>query len=482
MQSLEKFLNIDFKVSSIEIDSRKCTENSIFVAINGENFNGADFIDSAFKMGAKLIIIDKKEPIDGENILKVEDVRSFLSRILEIYYFKKLPENIVAITGTNGKSSIANFIFQIWQKININCAFIGTIGTFCSKKIDGIINSDLTSPDIITLYKNLALLKKNNIDQVVIEASSIGLDQERMGNLKFKIGGFSNLSLDHLDYHKNFTNYFKSKALLFEKHLSDDGVAILNADIKQYKQLKKICDEKNLKTIGYGYKSDDARIVKVVETLVEVEFFGRRYWFDNHFGGDFQIYNLICAILMVTCRFRQGRGKLIEDIVNMVDDLKPAKGRMEFVGKNKNGGLVYIDYAHTPDALENILKEGRKICKNRLLVLFGCGGDRDSKKRTIMGRIADQNADFIVVTDDNPRNEDPFRIRAEVILGIENKNHMVEIESRKDAIKYAIDKLENEDLLILAGKGHEQYQIIGNDKVAFDEFKIVREILSEGNS
>lgn len=462
---LPSLLNPDtIIIEDIAIDSRLVAKNSVFFALQGKEKDGSEFVESAISKGASAIV--------AKGFIESENPFLLLVEFLQIFY-KDLPTNIYAITGTNGKTSTAEFTRQILQLLGKKSASIGTLGVICETNIgEGLTNSSLTTPDVVSLYKNLSLLKKNGVDDVAIEVSSIGLDQGRAAGLKFISGAFTNFTRDHLDYHKTMEEYLRCKSLIFDQALS----GVLNSDIEEFSKLKKICAEKKLPVIEYGRKAGDLRLLD----QSSFEFKGKKYNFELSCAGEFQIFNMLCALGNVMSAHNLDEIELA-DLVKKFDKLHTASGRMQLAGSPSNQAKIYIDFAHTPDALTNVLQLARKITKSRVLVLFGCGGNRDATKRPIMGKIACDLADLVIVTDDNPRHEKAENIRAEILKSCDLKK-TVEINGRKEAIQKAISLLQANDVLILAGKGHEKYQIIGDKKLEFDEEKIVTEFIKNNFS
>ena len=442
----------EIEIEDIAIDSRLVKKNSVFFALPGKAKDGFEFIESAIKNGASLIISEQEK---------------LLVEFLKIFY-APLPSNIYAITGTNGKTSAAEFTRQILEFLGKKSASIGTLGVTCEALIQAQLqNSSLTTPDIVSLYKNLHILRKNDVDDVAIEVSSIGLEQGRAAGLKFAAGAFTNFTQDHLDYHKSMEEYFRCKSLIFDQARS----AVLNSDIPEFEKLKKICAEKNLNVIEYGRKARDLRL----EQDLSFSYKGKKYKFELIASGEFQQFNMLCALGNVLSAHELDE-KELANLVNNFSNLHSAAGRMQLAGIAPNQAKIYIDFAHTPDALTNVLHLARKLTNSCVLVLFGCGGDRDKTKRPIMGQIACELADLVIITDDNPRTEKPETIRAEILKSCDPKKTL-EINGRKAAINYAISLLKPNDILILAGKGHEKYQIIGTKKTEFDEEKIVKDSL-----
>ncbi len=479
--------NIDLiNIESIETDSRLVKKNSVFFALSGKENDGSKFIDDALKSGASLVVCSNLSQFTAQNFPAIitENPFELLVEFLQIFY-SPLPANIYAITGTNGKTSVAEFTRQILQFLGKKSASIGTLGVVCDREIEDYLQiSSLTTPDLVSLYKNLCALKKFNIDDVAIEVSSIGLEQKRVAGLDIKIGAFTNFTQDHLDYHGSMSEYFRCKMILFEKILPPKSAAIFNADIPQAEEIRKICQRNNHQILDYGFLAQDLKLQKIEQLefgqKVFFEFRQKEYEFELFVGGDFQAMNALCALGNVLSKNNLNEDELRKLLKNF-PQLQPALGRMQRAAILPNKAQIFIDFAHTPDALVNVLQLGRKISqlqKSNLIVLFGCGGDRDPKKRPIMGKIACDLADIVIVTDDNPRTERAELIRAEILAAC-NLQKVIEISGRKEAIKRAISRLKPNDILILAGKGHEKYQIIGTQKIHFDELEIVREAIDE---
>ncbi len=477
----------DFKISGdpsqieiedIAIDSRLVKKNSVFFALQGKVTDGLKFVDAAVGSGASLVvtpILDSQFLIPNCLHLASSDPQKLLVEFLQIFY-QPLPANIYAITGTNGKTSTAEFTRQILEFLGKKSASIGTLGVTCDDEIKSHLqNSSLTTPDIVSLYKNLQILKKNGVDDVAVEVSSIGLKQGRIAGLKIAVGAFTNFTQDHLNYHKSMPEYFKCKMMLFDSVLENSAFAVLNSDIPEFLEIKKICENKNHSIIEYGFKARDLRLLEAIDHKIKFEFRKKIYEFELSASGEFQAFNALCALGNVLAKNNLDETQLKKLLKNF-HLLRPAQGRMQLAGNLQNGAKIFIDFAHSPDALENVLKLARQLTKKRVLILFGCGGDRDAKKRQIMGRIACQLSDFVIVTDDNPRTEKAESIRAEIFSACDSSKTL-EIADRKAAIETAIAMLEAEDILILAGKGHEKYQIIGEQKFEFDEEKIVKNVI-----
>lgn len=472
----------NIEIKDIALDSCLAKSGSVFFALSGKVKDGAEFIPSALANGASVIVVEKGKIKSPEYFLiESENPFALLTEFLQIFY-SPLPANIYAITGTNGKTSTAEFTRQILQFLGKKSASIGTLGVMCDDDISQHLqSSSLTTPDLVSLYKNLSTLKKFGVDDVAIEVSSIGLEQKRIAGLNISVGAFTNFTQDHLDYHKTMVEYFRCKMILFQNVLQ--GSAVFNADVEQAPEIRKVCIQAGHKIIDYGFKAHDLRLKEITPLdlgqRVSFEFKQKNYSFDLAVGGDFQAMNALCALGNILAKNNLSEVELTNLLKNF-DKLQPAAGRMQRVATLPNKAQIFIDFAHTPDALTNVLELGRQITKSRLIVLFGCGGDRDAGKRPIMGKIACDLADLVIVTDDNPRTEKPELIRRE-ILAVCDMKKTIEISNRKTAIEKAIAMLEAGDILILAGKGHEKYQIIGTEKFEFDEEKIAKNVITRSS-
>lgn len=464
-------------------DSRLVKSTSLFFAIKGASSDGNKFIDDVINKGVKFIVTDDAESLKNPNIIAngvhitlVNDARVALSQAANILY-PLLPQYMVAATGTNGKTSVVSYCRQLYTLLGASSCSIGTIGIECPKNFDltpiqEILDKSpaLTTLDPVTFRYILHNLAKNNIRYVAFEASSHGLDQERLHGIKVDAACFTSFSQDHLDYHKNMDYYLLAKLKLFTDNLSQAGVAVLNSEIEQLDYIKSYLQERNIKFLTVGMNGD----LKIIDNTI-CTYNGQKYNFTTDIVGSFQATNLLIAVMMVHLT-----GFPFEQVISKLPQIKAVKGRLERVA-NSN---IFIDYAHTPDALEKSLLELKKIkseiYSNRgsLKVIFGCGGNRDSGKRPLMGQVAAKIADRVIITDDNPRDEDPKFIRQQIIQGIiAITNRYIEINNRKIAITETINNLQEDDILLIAGKGHENYQIIGNKKLPFSDFDIAKEAL-----
>ena len=461
------------KYTDIKFDSKKCKKGDIFFAIKGSQSNGNIFIKDAIKNGAKIIISNRKFEGYKRRVLFInnKNPRKLLSEVCSKIY-KSKPKNLIAVTGTNGKSSIANFFFQILKINNIKVASIGTLGIFTNRSVK---NTNNTTLDTITLNKVLADQKKRGINNVILEASSHGLKQHRLDGIKFDLGIFTNFSRDHLDYHKSFKDYFNSKMILFKKLMKKKSAVIFDKDIAESKKIKKISNDVNSKSITIGKTNADL-ITTSHNYLGKYQFIkfkynNIKYSFKTSLVGKIQIKNILMSILAAN-----KIGLPMQKIIGSINRLKPVTGRLQEIGKLKNNAKVILDYAHTPDALFNCITSVKDQFKlSKISIVFGCGGERDKSKRKIMGEIANKYCEFIYLTDDNPRREDPKKIRSDVKKKLK-RSKFLEISSREKAISLAIKNLNSGDILIVAGKGHENYQEHKSKKFFSDTECILKRI------
>jgi len=460
----------NFFFSGISFESTKIKKDHIFFAIKGNVIDGNKFIPIAIKKGSKIIVTEKKVKEFKKGVLFIhsKNIRKLLAEtVFKIY--NKIPNNIIAVTGTNGKSSVADFYYQILRLNNKKVASIGTLGVRSEMTSFNLSN---TTSDPITLGKLLTRLKNNKIENVIMEASSHGLEQNRLDGLKFNSGIFTNFSHDHLDYHKNLKNYLRAKLYLFKNLIKERGIIISDRSILEFKEIKKIAFNKKLKLYSI---LDDKNNFKILSHgfLGESQFLKIKY--KNHtlniklnLIGKIQLKNVLMSIIAASnhnLNFRK--------ILNIIPKLKPIEGRLEKIGKIKNKSKVILDYAHTPEALKVCLLNLREQFPNKkLILLFGCGGNRDQNKRSKMGKIACTYSDKIYLTDDNPRYENPKKIRGEIKKGIK-KTKVIEISNRTRAIAESIKDLKTGNILLVAGKGHEKSQDFGNKKIYFSDRKII---------
>ena len=437
-------------VKGISTNSKEIKNGYIFFAIKGHNSNGEKFIKQAIEKGASAIVCSSDYKYKNKKVLiiKRKNIRNFISDVSSKFY-KLKPKNIIAVTGTNGKTSVADLFYQILSLNNISVASIGTLGIKYKNKI---LKTNLTSPDTVSIHKYLQIIKKNKIDNVIIEASSHGLDQNRLHHINFKAAIFTNFSQDHLDYHKNMKSYLDAKLILFKKILQKNSSIVSDKSIKEFFVLKKIAKKRSLKIIEIS-----KIIEKIKNTLLES-------------NSEFKIKNLAMAIAATKLCYLKDK-----KIFNSLQKIKDVPGRLELTRRFPNNIKVFIDYAHTPDALSKVLKFLNNKYGNNISLVFGCGGDRDKNKRSLMGKIANKYSKKVYVTDDNPRNEDPKKIRNEIIKSISEKK-CLNIGNRASAIKKAIKNSEQNEVILIAGKGHEDKQIYKNKIFYTSDKKIVRNI------
>ena len=462
-------------VASIEIDSRKCIENSIFCALNGTQVKGIDFADKALEKGAKIIICHNSDVDLAANfpIILLADNIPKIAGLLAAHFFSPAPDHIVAVTGTNGKTSVASFFAEIMRLCDKKSGQLGTMGLIA----EGFEGQDtLTSPDSITLHKLLNQLKNKNIEYVALEASSHGLDQQRLAGAKLSAVGYTNLTQDHLDYHKTLDNYFEAKARLFSEYASENTTCVVNMKDEWSDKISTMLLNEKRKIIHIGDNENYefqilSREVGVFCQHLTLRIFEKQYKVKLPLIGAFQVENALVALGLAI-----GAGLPVDNAVDALNHIKGAKGRLEFIDVTSNGAAIVIDYAHTHDALTKALQSLREITENKLHVVFGAGGDRDNTKRSLMGEAAAEGADKIWVTDDNPRTEDASEIRKMIMQGISSS--AIEIADRSIAIEKALSTAQKGDVVLIAGKGHEEYQEIGTIRHAYSDHNVVQTILS----
>jgi UDP-N-acetylmuramoyl-L-alanyl-D-glutamate--2,6-diaminopimelate ligase len=446
----------------IKSDSRKVKQGDIFVALKGFSSNGDEYVEKAIENGASKIITETNNTYSVETI-NVENSRGYLVNYLKDNYGKYLDEmNIIGITGTNGKTTTAYLIYQMLNKLNIKCAYIGTIGYYLDKKEYSLPN---TSPDICEIYDMLVNAYENGYKTVVMEVSSQGLDMGRLDSIKFNYALFTNLTQDHLDYHKTMENYAKAKQKLFY-NLKNNGVSIINSD-DGYKDYFTISNY-----VEYGFNNNDYKIQEYnlgYKINFKLNIHGNIYNIDSKLIGKYNMYNLVGAITLL-----HQMNINITDILNVVKDVSSPPGRTDIINYNNN--LIIVDYAHTPDAMENIYNLVNEIKKGNVYTVFGCTGDRDRTKRPIMMRIATNNSKHVIFTSDDLHDEDFGRIVSDTINGIENTNFEV-IMNRGKAIENGISLLKENDILLVLGKGHEEFIIIKDKKIPFNDKKVIEMLI-----
>lgn len=461
-------------VKGLSVDSRAVKPGDLFFALAGSKTDGSRFIDSAIQTGAVAVAGDHA-PSGGLRVpfVVTPNPRRALA-LAAARFYPRQPATIAAVTGTSGKTSVAAFTRQIWERLGHAAASIGTIGLVSPKRT---VYGSLTTPDPIALHRQLDEITGDGVTHLAFEASSHGLDQFRLDGVRIAAGGFTNLSRDHMDYHPDVAHYLAAKLRLFRDLVPPDGAAVISADHDCSREVIEAARSRGLRIIAVGRNADGAdegiRLVGVsVEGFAQnlaLESRGRNYTVKLPLVGEFQIENsLVAAGLAI------GTGSEPDAVFAALEHLEGAKGRLERVGEH-NGAPIFVDYAHKPDALAKALQALRPYAKRRLVVIFGAGGDRDAGKRPIMGAIAAENADHVIVTDDNPRSENPSTIRAAILAAAKGAS---DIGDRTEAIRAGIAALQPGDALLIAGKGHETGQIVGDKVLPFSDHEAVAAALA----
>lgn len=455
------------QVTGFAIDNRKVAPGAVFGAFQGARVNGEDFIEQAVAAGAVAVVARPEAKVSGAFHIADPNPRRLFAQ-LAARYFGPFPETCVAVTGTNGKTSCVELTRQIWRILGHVSASIGTLGVTTS--VDQV-STGLTTPDIVTFLSNMAGLKKEGITHVAFEASSHGLAQYRTEGLPVMAAAFTNLSRDHLDYHGDMASYFEAKMRLFDEIVDDNGVAVVWADDEKSADVIVRAGKRGLSVLSVGEKGDALRLVSREPTslgqklVIEAE--GAEHKIELPLIGAYQVANVLVSAGLV-----MATGTPWAKIMPTLSQLQPVRGRLERAVLTKKGAPVYVDYAHTPDGLRAAIEALRPHAKGRLITLFGAGGDRDAGKRALMGKVAAELSDHVIVTDDNPRSEEPDVIRAAIMAGAPDAE---EISGRGAAIAAAVAQAGPQDIVLLAGKGHEQGQIIGDRVLPFDDVEVARE-------
>jgi UDP-N-acetylmuramoyl-L-alanyl-D-glutamate--2,6-diaminopimelate ligase len=456
----------EIEVAGVTSDSRKVKPGFLFVAIAGAKADGAQFAKQAAAAGAVAVAAEQRPDVlpDAVAFVPVKNARRALA-LAAARFLPRQPKTIAAVTGTSGKTSVAAFTRQIWSTIGYRAASIGTIGVVSPK---GEQYGSLTTPDPVELHRTLDQLANEGVTHLAIEASSHGLDQHRLDGVRIAAGAFTNLSHDHLDYHPTIEAYLQAKLRLFEDLIVPDGTAVIGVDDCYAGQAIEAAKNRGLKILTVGEAGSDikfvGRSIDGFAQIITVQHGGRTYKVKLPLVGVFQVQNAgIAAGLAIATGAEPG------PVFAALEKLIGAKGRLEITGTH-NGAPIFIDYAHKPDALKKALESLRPYARGKLVVVFGAGGDRDKGKRPIMGRIAAENADLVIVTDDNPRTENPGVIRAAILAGAKGAT---EIGDRAEAIRTAVAGLTTGDVLLIAGKGHEPGQIIGDRILPFSDHEAV---------
>jgi len=462
----------DAQVTGFAIDNRKVAPGTVFGAFQGAAVNGEDFIPAAVTAGAVAVVARPEAKVEGAVHIAADNPRQVFAQ-LAAQFFTPVPGTLIAVTGTNGKTSCVELTRQIWRMAGHRAASIGTLGVTTA---DESVSTGLTTPDIVTFLANMSGLAREGVTHVAYEASSHGLSQYRNEGLVVAAGGFTNLSRDHLDYHKDMEDYFAAKMRLFDEVVADDGAAVIWADDEWSDRAIAHAGERGLKLFTVGEQGEAVRLVSrtpgQLGQVLELVHEGQARKVNLPLIGAYQAANALVSAGLVLAT-----GGDATQVFDALARLQPVRGRLERAAISRAGAPVYVDYAHTPDALEAAIAALRPHCAGRLIVVFGAGGDRDQGKRREMGRIAAEQADLGIVTDDNPRSEDPAAIRAAILAGGAGK--LEEVGDRRTAIAAGIAAAGRDDIVLIAGKGHEQGQIIGAGDslrvLPFDDVTVARE-------
>ncbi len=454
-------------ITGFAIDHRKVAPGTIFGAFKGARFNGEDFIAEAVRAGAVAVVASPEAKVEGAvHIASQEPRREFAA--LAARFFGAFPRTIVAVTGTNGKTSNVELARQLWRMSGHPSASIGTLGVTTA---DDQVTTGLTTPDIVTFLSNMAGLAKMGITHAAFEASSHGLLQYRTEGLPVHAAAFTNLSRDHLDYHGTMEAYFEAKMRLFREVVEPDGAAVIWADDPKSEDVIAIARGRGLRVITVGRKGETLRLVDRIPTQLgqslAIEAEGKVHKVVLPLIGAYQAANALTAAGLMLAT-----GGEVAPTLARLGRVHPVRGRLERAVITRAGAPVYVDYAHTPDGLVAAIEALRPHAKGRLITVFGAGGDRDTGKRPQMGEVATRLSDLVIITDDNPRSEDPADIRREILAGATGAR---EVAGRREAIAAAIAEANGDDIILLAGKGHEQGQIVGDMVLPFDDVSVARE-------
>lgn len=462
-------------VTGFAIDHRKIAPGFVFGAFEGARVNGEDFIPDAVKAGAVAVVARPQADVSGAFHIKADEPRAVFAQ-LAAQYFAPFPDVTVAVTGTNGKTSTVELTRQLWEMAGHTAASIGTLGVITGS--DNVLfgaspKTGLTTPDVVTFLTTMAGLARGGVSHAAFEASSHGLSQFRTEGLPVHAAGFTNLSRDHLDYHGTMEAYFAAKLRMFTDVLSDGGTAVVWGDDASWsEQVLAAAAARGLRTISVGRRGAYLKLVSqtpdALGQWLEIEAGGKLHRVMLPLIGAYQAANaLLAAGLVIAC------GADIAGTIGNLAKLSPVRGRLEHVGLSRAGAAIYVDYAHTPDAIAAAADALRPHVRGHLILVFGAGGDRDAGKRPLMGATAARVADVVIVTDDNPRSEDPAAIRQQILAAVPGAQN---IADRRDAIAASIASAGGDDVILIAGKGHEQGQIIGTQTLPFDDVQIAREL------
>ncbi|MGB7405676.1 MAG: UDP-N-acetylmuramoyl-L-alanyl-D-glutamate--2,6-diaminopimelate ligase [Pacificimonas sp.] len=460
----------DANVTGFAIDHRKVARGTVFGAFEGARVNGEDFIPDAIRAGAAAIVARSSAKVEGAVHIAAREPRRTFAQ-LAAQFFGPFPETTVAITGTNGKTSTAELVRQLWRFSGHPAASIGTLGVTTNK---GQVQTGLTTPDIVTFLSNMAGLEREGVTHASFEASSHGLSQYRTEGLPVRAAAFTNLSRDHLDYHGTMESYFEAKARLFSEVVDEDGAVVAWTDDPMSAKVVEIAEARGLRLLTVGKTGSTLKLLKQEPThlgqTLTIDADGESFVIKLPLIGAYQAANALVAAGLAIATGAP-TGETLSNLARVV----PVKGRLERVALSQAGAPIYVDYAHTPDAIGAACDALRPHTNADLHLVFGAGGDRDQGKRGPMGAIASEKADRLYVTDDNPRGEDPALIREAIIA---EASRAEEIADRRTAIAAAISAAGPDDVVLIAGKGHEQGQIVGDQVLPFDDLAVAREMAS----
>lgn len=471
----------DVSITGLTADSRAVEPGFLFAALKGTHVDGADFAAKAVASGASAILcapesverLSSQLPA-GIAILSSEEPRRDFALMAARFYGRQ-PDIMVAVTGTAGKTSVAHFARQIFQAAGHAAASLGTLGTVTA---DGQSYGGLTTPDPVSLHAELARLSRSGVTHAALEASSHGLDQHRLDGVRIAAAGFTNLGRDHMDYHPTVEDYLQAKLRLFQNLLPSGSPVVVDPAEAYAGRVIEVAKSRSLPVFSVGEQGAGLRLKSLRASAsgqeLELEADGETHSVTLPLIGRFQVSNALIAAGLCICA-----GVEPETAIRALERLKGAPGRLEFIGRSRSGGAVYVDYAHKPEALDNALAALRPFATGKLSVVIGAGGDRDPGKREIMGRVSAERADLVIVTDDNPRTEDPATIRKAVLRGAPDA---LEIGDRLEAIREGVRRLKSGDILCVAGKGHETGQIVGKTVLPFSDHEAVAEALSLGDA